>query len=69
MSESESETTAGIDDEQLPEDLQPGEDNPLAEPLDDDVDPADLDVLEGKQAEQTEQDSDEGDDGASDGTP
>jgi hypothetical protein len=27
---------AGIDDEQLPEDLQPGEDNPLAEPLDPD---------------------------------
>ena len=63
MSESESETTAGIDDEQLPEDLQPGEDNPLAEPLDDDVDPADLDVLEGKQAEETTTD----DDGASDG--
>ena len=62
MSESESETTAGIDDEQLPEDLQPGEDNPLAEPLDDDVDPADLDVLEGKQAEETTDD-----DGASDG--
>src|SRR5687767_14714905 len=29
------EATAGrISDEQLPEDLQPGEDNPLAEPLD-----------------------------------
>ncbi len=27
---------AGISDEQLPEDLQPGEDNPLAEPLDPD---------------------------------
>lgn len=27
---------AGIGDEQLPEDLQPGEDNPLAEPLDPD---------------------------------
>lgn len=25
---------AGVSDEQLPEDLQPGEDNPLAEPLD-----------------------------------
>ncbi len=37
MSESASETT-GIDDEQLPEDLQPGEDNPLAEPLDEEVD-------------------------------
>ena len=29
----ESATTPGIDDEDLPEDLQPGEDNPLAEPL------------------------------------
>lgn len=28
---------AGISDEQLPEDLQPGEDNPLAEPLDPDA--------------------------------
>jgi hypothetical protein len=27
-------TTGRISDEQLPEDLQPGEDNPLAEPLD-----------------------------------
>ena len=37
MSENQSEQTAGIDDEQLPEDLQPGEDNPLAEPLDPDA--------------------------------
>lgn len=67
MSESESET-AGIDDEQLPEDLQPGEDNPLAEPLDDDVDADGLDVLEGKHAEQSEGDAhdDGGGDGASD---
>ena len=28
------EPTTGIRDEHLPEDLQPGEDNPLAEPLD-----------------------------------
>ena len=27
---------AGVSDEQLPKDLQPGEDNPLAEPLDPD---------------------------------
>ena len=27
---------AGVTDDQLPEDLQPGEDNPLAEPLDPD---------------------------------
>ena len=30
------ETIGGISDDQLPEDLQPGEDNPLAEPLDPD---------------------------------
>lgn len=67
MSESESETS-GIDDEQLPEDLQPGEDNPLAEPLDDDVDEDELDVFEGKHAEQSGDDdeSDSEDDGASD---
>ncbi|WP_248581120.1 hypothetical protein [Nocardioides sp. InS609-2] len=40
MSEHEDESPqAGITDDQLPEDLQPGEDNPLAEPLEpDDVD-------------------------------
>lgn len=64
MSESDHETT-GIDDEQLPEDLQPGEDNPLAEPLDEDVDPDELDVLEGKHAE--ESDGDEDGDGDKDG--
>ena len=31
-----SEQSQGISDDQLPEDLQPGEDNPLAEPLDPD---------------------------------
>lgn len=37
MSNSEEQTTAdlGINDEKLPEDLQPGEDNPLAGGLDD----------------------------------
>jgi len=67
MSESESET-AGIDNEQLPEDLQPGEENPLAEPLDDDVDEDELNVLDGKQAEESGDDdaSDSEDDGASD---
>ena len=30
----DSATIGGISDDQLPEDLQPGEDNPLAEPLD-----------------------------------
>ena len=32
----ESATLGGISDDQLPEDLQPGEDNPLANPLDPD---------------------------------
>lgn len=32
----ESATVGGISDEQLPEDLQPSEDNPLAQPLDPD---------------------------------
>jgi hypothetical protein len=32
----DSSTLGGISDDQLPEDLQPGEDNPLAEPLDPD---------------------------------
>lgn len=58
MSESDSETgqpdAGGIDDEQLPEDLQPGEDNPLAEAPDDEELPDDLDVLGGKGAEQAE---------------
>jgi hypothetical protein len=48
MSESESEQD-GIRDEDLPEDLQPGEDNPLAEPVDtDEVDRDELDLLGGK---------------------
>ena len=50
MSQSDDETTErtegteGIDDEQLPEDLQPHDDNPLAQPNDDDVDPEGLDL-------------------------
>ena len=42
----------GITDDQLPEDLKPSEENPLAEPLDDEVDPGDLDMEGGKGAEQ-----------------
>ena len=68
MSEHESEhQSEGITDDQLPEDLQPGEDNPLAEPLDDDVDTKDLDMDGGKTPEQSgddeqdDQDSDEDD--------
>jgi hypothetical protein len=40
------EQTEGISDDQLPEDLQPGDDNPLAEPLSEDDAPDDLADLE-----------------------
>ena len=43
---------AGITDEQLPEDLRPSEENPLAQPLDDEEALDDLDVHGGKPAEQ-----------------
>lgn len=55
MSNAENETpesTDGISDEQLPDDLQPSEDNPLAEPLDEDVDPEDLDMDGGRKPDQ-----------------
>ena len=50
----------GIGDEALPEDLQPGEDNPLAEGLDDgetagDLDPGEL-LEEGKTPDQWDDD-------------
>jgi hypothetical protein len=72
MTNSESETstdagTQGIDDEQLPEDLQPSEDNPLAASLDerDDArDPEELDMQGGKTPVETEDDT-ETDDSAS----
>jgi len=57
MSESEPET-GSIRDEDLPEDLQPGEENPLAEPPDEDVDRDDLDLQGGKTPEESD---DEGD--------
>ncbi|MGH3346752.1 MAG: hypothetical protein ACRDO4_07200 [Nocardioides sp.] len=68
MSESDSET-GGIRDEDLPEDLQPSEENPLAEPLDEDVDRDDLDVQGGKTPEESDDedsDEDKDEDGASD---
>jgi hypothetical protein len=43
----------GITDDQLPEDLVPSEDNPLAEGLDPDEVPDDVDLLEGKDAEES----------------
>jgi hypothetical protein len=53
MSESEPET-GGIRDEDLPEDLQPSEENPLAEPLEEDVDRDDLDMEGGRTPEESE---------------
>ena len=47
----------GIGDEALPEDLQPGEDNPLAEGLDDGETVDDL-LSGGKDAEQLDSDPD-----------
>ena len=35
-------TDVSVPDEELPEDLQPGEENPLAEPVDDDADRQDM---------------------------
>jgi hypothetical protein len=59
MTNSESEPTAepteGIADEQLPEDLRPTEDNPLAQPLSEDEapdDPTELDMHGGTDAGQ-----------------
>ena len=56
MSNHDDEPTTGISDEDLPEDLQATDDNPLAQPLEgDDVkSPEELDVMGGKAPEQTE---------------
>jgi hypothetical protein len=67
MSNSEEETDTGIADEQLPDDLVPSEDNPLAEGLEDGESAGDL-LEEGKDAEEHEgdehdtQDADESED-------
>ena len=49
--ESSTETTTGISDDQLPDDLVPGEDNPLAEGLDDGETAGDL-FEDGKEPDQ-----------------
>ena len=59
---SKDEDAAGISDEQLPEDLQASEDNPLAEPLTeedapDDMD--DLDMMGGGSSDESKSESDE----------
>ena len=51
---SDSAPTTGIDDDQLPEDLQPGEDNPLAEGLEDRETVDDL-MDGGKQADESDE--------------
>ena len=48
--------TEGIIGEQLPADLVPSEDNPLAEGLDPDEVPDDVDLLEGKDADESASD-------------
>jgi hypothetical protein len=55
MTES-SEERAGIADEQLPPDLVPGDDNPLAEPLEEGEDAGDL-LEEGKRAAESADDT------------
>ena len=58
MSNSEEEPETGITDEQLPDDLVPSEDNPLAEGLSDGESAGDL-LEEGKDAEPDEGDQDD----------
>ncbi len=70
MSESENKQETddgtGISDDQLPEDLQPSEDNPLAEPLSEEDrpdDPDELDMHGGRTPEESADDGEsEGDD-------
>lgn len=55
------EETTGVPDEALPEDLQPTDDNPLAQPLDDDEAKSDeeLDMKGGKTPDESEEDDSE----------
>lgn len=60
-------TPEAIDDDQLPDDVRPGEDNPLADGLDDNETVGDL-LTDGKRPEQSDDGStgsQDGDDGAS----
>ena len=64
MSNQNDEPATGISDEDLPEDLQPSDDNPLAKPLTDEDDPKsaeELDVLHGKSPVETD-DTDDSED-------
>jgi hypothetical protein len=53
---------AGISDEQLPEDLQASEDNPLAEPLTEEDAPDDMDDLDMMGGGSSDQSTSESDD-------
>jgi hypothetical protein len=60
MSNQSDETRTGISDEDLPEDLRPSDDNPLAKPLreeDHPTSPEELDVLSGKTPDESDDDS------------
>jgi hypothetical protein len=64
MSNQSDETRTGISDEDLPEDLQPSDDNPLAKPLSEEDHPAspeELDVLSGKTPDESDDDDSETD--------
>ena len=68
MSESsneKSEDTQGISDEQLPDELLPSEDNPLAEPLTDEEAPDDIEELDlmGDGSSGDSEDAEEGENG------
>lgn len=67
MSENNEETT-GVPDEDLPEDLQPSDDNPLAQPLDEDEAKSqdELDMKGGKTPEESDEDDGSGSDSGSD---
>lgn len=56
MSESSENPSTGISDEDLPEDLQPTDDNPLAQPLDEDdaKSPEELDMHGGKTPDESD---------------
>jgi hypothetical protein len=56
MSNHDDEPATGISDEDLPEELRPSDDNPLAQPLTEDDDPKspeELDVMGGKTPEES----------------
>jgi hypothetical protein len=69
MSTQDDEPTTGISDADLPADLQPSDDNPLAQPLtdsDDTKSAEELDVLGGKTPEQLDGSRDETSEGQPD---